>query len=523
MNIDIKNAQGDGAPPKKTGQNPGAPADNSDDSFDLVKAMEGQPILVIGDIMLDRFCYGAVERISPESPVPVLQVKKEHCMLGGAGNALANLVGLKTTPHVIAVIGDDAEGDKIKTMAEEQGIDAGGLLRISARPSTVKTRFLSGHQQLLRTDYEDNTVIGQNDINTVLASAQDKIPHMKAVILSDYGKGLLSEDLIKGIIETARQHGVPVVVDPKGKDFSIYRGASAVTPNKKELSEATQGAAVASNADIEAAAGRIIEQCGIEAVVATRSADGISVIGKDSPPFHMPTRDIEVYDVSGAGDTVIATIASALAAGSSLTQAAALANVAGSIVVTKVGTAPIRAEELLDMLAESDEYGGSISPVMDWNGAGEQIRRWQARGLKVGFTNGCFDILHAGHVAYLAEAKANCDRLIVGLNHDASVRILKGPERPIHDQDARAQVMAGLQAVDLVVFFGAEQAGEDNTPCAIVDALRPDIFFKGGDYTIEDLPEAKVVQAYGGEVSIMCEKEGFSTTNAIKKIRSSAA
>lgn len=496
-----------------------------------IKAMQDAPVLVIGDIMLDRFVYGSVERISPESPVPVLCVSREEHMLGGAGNALSNLCGLGAKASIISVIGDDDEGRTLREKCAVLGIDDTGLLVDKSRPTTLKTRYLAGHQQLLRTDTENKTPVSDSCAQTIIDAARDAIPAVKAVILSDYGKGLLREDIIRAVIKEARDAGIPVIVDPKGQDFSIYAGASAVTPNKKELSDATKGHAVDSDQDVADAARFLIDDCGIEAVIATRSRDGMSVIRKGQDPVHLRGADIDVYDVSGAGDSVIATIGAALAAGAEIEDAAVLANLAGSIVVTKVGTAPIRSEELLEGL------GGDLGDVLirhyaksktllrqaeclTWEAAAERIQRWKAQGLKVGFTNGCFDVLHAGHVNYLNQARELCDRLVVGVNCDSSVKILKGPERPVHDEAARADVLGALSSVDLVVLFGAEKDGDDNTANALLGVIKPDLYVKGGDYAVEDIPEAPTVQSYGGSVQVMSVYEGHSTTNSIKRIKS---
>lgn len=346
------------------------------------------------------------------------------------------------------------------------------------------------------------------------------------MVLSDYGKGCLTAAVIGGVIAAARARGLPVLADPKGRDFGKYRGADVITPNRKELAEAT-GMETGTDEALVAAARHVIDRHGFPAVVVTRSEQGMSVIEKDrAEAVHIRSNVREVYDVSGAGDTVIATLAASLAAGLPLAEAALLANRAGGIVVGKIGTASIRAKELLTGgdLAMHTQDNGHISAVTDeWDRAAQQVREWQKQGLKVGFTNGCFDIIHYGHVNYLNQARQRCDKLVLGLNSDASVRILKGPERPVNDQTARGTVMAALGSIDMVVFFGAEKEGQDNTPCALIDQIRPDVFFKGGDYTIDKLPEAKIVQAYGGVVDIMPLYEGYSTTSTIEKMKKEKA
>lgn len=504
------------------------------DDLHIVQGMAEQRVLVIGDIMLDRFVYGNVERISPESPVPVLSVSRETKMLGGAGNTLSNLHHLGVQGEVLSLIGDDAEGQEIANILKDWGVNPDGLIRSDDRPTIVKTRFLAGHQQLLRTDYEKI----KPALSDVQAQATEIVKILAekvgAIILSDYGKGFLTKELIQAVIQSAQKSGTPVLVDPKGKDYSIYYGADVVTPNKKELSEATGGMPVETDEEVIRAARYLIEYCGIKNVVATRSQDGMSVISATDETHIRSAADIEVFDVSGAGDTVIATISAALATGANVVRAATLANVAGSIVVSKVGTAPIRSDELLERIREHDPQSDIINqddskrpriervrqaPVLNWDEAKEEIQRWKARGIKVGFTNGCFDIVHFGHVTYLNDARNKCDRLIVGLNSDSSVRVLKGPERPVHDEDSRAAVLAALGSVDMVVLFGAKKQGDDNTACALLDMLQPDIYFKGGDYTVDQIPEAPTVQRNGGIVDVMPVYEGHSTTNSIKKMR----
>ena len=426
----------------------------------ILASLQSTKTLIIGDIMLDRFVTGYVDRISPESPVPVLAVKSQETMLGGAGNALSNLAGLGAQGQIIAVVGDDSEAAEIAQNIENIGFSAAHLVKDPSRQTIVKTRYLAGHQQLLRTDFEHKSAVSKDIEEQVLEVAQKAIKDCNAMILSDYGKGLLSDTLIKSLIDAAKKENIPAIVDPKGTDFSKYQGATAVTPNKKELAEAAN---MPTNSDEEVlkAATHIIESCGIEAVIATRSADGMSVIQKGESPTHIRTTDIEVFDVSGAGDTVIATIAASVGAGASLAEAAKIANIAGSIVVTKVGTAPIRIEELKDAAAENTASQGTDrtrrGEILGWDAAADQIKRWKARGLKVGFTNGCFDIVHFGHVTYLNDARDHCDRLVMGLNTDSSIRILKGPDRPVHDEHSRAGVIAALGSIDMVVMFGAQK------------------------------------------------------------------
>lgn len=488
---------------------------------DLMDGFGDAKILLVGDIMLDTFVYGGVSRISPEGPIPVLSVAREDKMLGGAGNVLANICALGAQAELIAVIGDDAAGQEIVKNVESLGSQS-DLVIDEGRPTILKTRYISQGQQLLRVDQEKVEDASQELQTKILNLASGKIADADVLVLSDYGKGTLAPYLIKDLIKLAKKNKVPVIVDPKKKDFSLYKGATLITPNKKELSEATGSMPVSSDAEIESAAAKLIKLAGVDGVIATRSEDGISVVSKGGAPLHLKTKALEVYDVSGAGDTVVAAIAAALGAKGTLEQAAELANIAGGLVVAKVGTAVIRKEEVLNALQNND-VDGRIAPTMDWDSAKDQIRTWQAQGLKVGFTNGCFDIVHYGHVNYLNQAREKCDRLVLGLNHDKSVKILKGEDRPINEEAARANVMGALSSIDLVVYFGAEENGQDNTPCEVVGYLKPDILMKGGDYTIDQLPEGKVVLGYGGDVEIMPLYEGYSTTNIIRKSKDQAA
>lgn len=490
----------------------------SEELFPIVNRMAGTAILVVGDIMLDRFVYGDVERISPEGPIPVLTVRRETMMAGGAGNVLANLSGLGVQARIVAVTGRDAAAETLRGVLAELGTDMAGLIAAPDRPTTIKTRFLAAHQQLLRTDEEKSGALPAALEEQIIDEALRALPGVRAVILSDYGKGVLSEKTIGAIIAAAKKSGVKILVDPKKADYSVYAGADIVTPNRKELSEAVGNAATGTDAEVEESARALMRRAGVGAVVATRSRDGMTVLDGVNAPLHLPTEAREVYDVSGAGDTVIATVAAAVAADASLADAARIANAAAGLVVAKVGTAPVRKEELLAALAGDD----GNAKIRTADAALETVQRWRARGLKIGFTNGCFDILHAGHIKYLAAARERCDRLIVALNADESVRRLKGAERPVNGEAARAAVLAALAAVDMVVIFGRE-AAEDDKPLKLIARLKPEIYFKGGDYAVETLPETPLVRSYGGAVEIMPFHEGHSTTATINNMKKSRA
>lgn len=505
----------------------------------LIRAIPETRIIVIGDIMLDRFVRGDVNRISPESPIPVLTTKQESRMIGGAGNVIANLHSLKAQCTLIGIIGDDQEGQLVKGLIAACGAAPESVIVRKETPTTIKTRFLAGHQQLLRVDTEVCLPLDARTEAALIEQIDRHIDTADAIILSDYGKGVLSENVIGHAITAAKAKNIPVLVDPKGSSYAKYCGATVVTPNRKELSEATGNMATTTDTEVVEAAEKMLLDSGIAGTVATRSQDGMTVIRQKTDgtgferPVHLRTNAKEVFDVSGAGDTVIATVAAIMAAGGTLYDGAAVANIAGGIVVGKVGTAAIRAQELIDALLHDDTRlettpSGSRTvfdrtrkaPVLDWDVALEEINRWRAKGLKIGFTNGCFDLLHAGHVNYLNGARERCDRLVLGLNTDQSVRLLKGPSRPVNHQDDRATVIAALGAVDMVVFFGAEKAEDDGTATALIRHLKPDIYFKGADYTIDRIPEASIVQSYGGTVELIELTEGRSTTRLIQQINS---
>lgn len=483
----------------------------------LTDGLKNAKILLIGDIMLDTFVWGSVARISPEAPIPVIKISKKSHMLGGAGNVLANIQTLGAKTDVITLIGDDHAGLEVKKTMENLKSDTTNLIS-SPRPTILKTRYIAQNQQLLRVDEEETDAIEQNMADDIAQRAEKAMQNTDVMILSDYGKGLLTPYLIEKLIKLAKNHNIPVIVDPKSKDFSLYKGATIITPNKKELSEAANNAPVQSDGDVEKAAQSLIDNHDIETIIATRSEDGISVVSKNAESLHIPTQALEVYDVSGAGDTVVAVVAATIATGASNEEAAALANVAAGIVVAKVGTATVQPNEMIETIKNQERHN-HIAPLLSWDDARAKIAAWQENGLKVGFTNGCFDIIHYGHVNYLAQAKERCDRLVLGLNHDQSVRLLKGPSRPVNDEDGRAAVIGALSSVDLVVLFGAKEESEDNTPTEVLGVLKPDILMKGGDYTVDQLPEAKIVLEYGGTVDIMPLYDGYSTTNIIEKSR----
>ncbi len=504
----------------------------------IINNMKKIKVMVIGDIMLDRFVYGDVSRISPESPVAVLLINRENKMLGGAGNVLSNLAGLKSKSCIISVIGDDNEGKEISEMVSNICGDSDGLIIDKSRPSCIKTRFLANGQQLLRTDSEKSDFICDEIADKLKKQIDKNISEVQAIILSDYGKGILRDDIISYVIEKASKKNISVLIDPKGNDYSKYKGADIVTPNKKELSEAAHNMPTDKDDDVVKAAHKMLNESGIKSAVVTRSKDGMTIISKNNDgydnPVHMRTQALEVFDVSGAGDTVITTLAAAIATGASLTDSAFLANLAGGVVVAKVGTASIYDTDLINIISDNPEIMNGLylsddmminrrkhSVICTKSEAVEQVERWKSRGLKVGFTNGCFDILHAGHVAYLNDAKSKCDRLVLGLNCDESVKRLKGDERPINNENDRAEVVAALESVDMVVIFGQDVC-ENDTPLKLIQEINPDVLIKGADYSIEQVVGAEHVISKGGEVYLSPVIDGVSTSLAIEKIKKQA-
>ncbi len=483
--------------------------------FDDLKTIGSARVLCIGDVMMDRFVYGAIERISPEAPIPVLLVEREKHMLGGAGNVVANLAALGVQATLIAVVGSDAVGADIQKQLEALGIVA--ALETSAdRFTTVKSRFVCGTQQVLRVDREKAVSIPAEIEDRIISRITQLVPETGAVILSDYKKGLLTDRVISAAIACARRHGKPVIVDPKGHDFSRYRGATVITPNRKELETAT-GMKTGTDDEICTAGLKLITTCDIATVLATRSKDGMSVITKGDAPLHIPAHVREIYDVSGAGDTVIATFAAGMAAGLPVRNAALLANVAAGIVVGKPGTATARPDEIRaaleeNLVTERPSAALRAPKLATVQKAATQAERLRTRGLKVGLTNGCFDLLHPGHLSVLRQAKSQCDFLIVAINGDLSVRRLKGPQRPVQNQAARADILSALDMVDMVVVF------EEDTPLALIREIKPDILVKGGQYKLEEVVGHEIVMSYGGKIIRATMEEGFSTTDTITRM-----
>jgi len=483
---------------------------------DLTERLGGARVLCVGDVMLDRYVMGEVERISPEAPIPVLRISRETAMLGGAGNVASNISALGGGGRFIGVVGDDGAGDEIARLLSGLKTIQADLVSDEERHTTLKTRFVGASQQLMRADAESTKALSATIQAQVLEHITHAEPHfgetIGAVVLSDYGKGVLCDTVIQGVITQARAADTPVIIDPKGNDYTRYRGAYIVTPNKKELMDAT-GLPAHTDDEVVAACGRLIETCNLGGVLATRSAEGMTLVVKGRDPLHLKAQAREVFDVSGAGDTVVATLALALAGGADLNDAASLANAAAGIVVGKAGTATVSGVELARAL-HHQELGHAEAKLTDLDRAADKVASWRNQGLQVGFTNGCFDLLHPGHISLLSQARAACDRLVVGLNSDSSVRGLKGETRPVQSEAARAAVLGALTAVDLIVLFS------DETPIRLIETLRPDALVKGADYSVETVVGADIVQGYGGRVVLADLLDGHSTTTTIERMNS---
>ncbi len=475
----------------------------------LVPKLKGARVVCVGDLMLDRFVYGTAERISPEAPIPVVRIEREESMLGGAGNVVRNIVGLGGAVEFVSVVGQDQAGREVLELVSAlDGVEP-HLLVERNRVTTIKTRYVAGHQQMLRADSETDVPVADPIAEDAARLVCQAMKDCSVVAISDYAKGLLIPREIATIIHAAKAAKRTVIVDPKGRDYSRYRGATILTPNQRELADASQMPA-ADDRGVELAAKKILKITEAQAIVVTRGADGMSVVPAKGKPLHLPALAREVFDVSGAGDTVVATLATALAGGLTLEQAARLASVAASVVVAKVGTAVAYSADLLRALRHDDIATGEHK-VVTLEQAVDEVGRWRHQGLKIGFTNGCFDLLHPGHVSLIGQARAACDRLVVGLNSDASVRRLKGASRPVQGEAARASVIGSLGHVDLVVIYA------EDTPMETLKALKPDVLVKGADYTKDKVVGAKEVEGWGGRVVLAKLTAGQSTTAIIAK------
>ncbi|WP_050763911.1 D-glycero-beta-D-manno-heptose-7-phosphate kinase [Beijerinckia indica] len=478
----------------------------------LVENFSSIRILCVGDVMIDRFIEGRVKRISPERPVPVLTIDNNYLVPGGAANVARNIAALGGHCTLMGVIGDDAAGRELESKIGEASQVEPALLRVTDRSTTEKTRFVTQGQHMLRADQERADWILAETEAALIAAFKAALPHHQAVVLSDYAKGVLTDHVLAETICAARSYGIPIIVDPKSVRIERYSGATVLTPNAKEIEQAT-GIDPTDDEQAIAAGRETLLRAAIDNILITRAEKGMTLIGRDGSPTHIPASAHEVFDVVGAGDTVVATLSLALGAGGEMEAAARLANAAAGIVVGKRGTATVTRTELLEEL-ERETRQGLLPPsshILSWQTAKARISAWQRDGFKVGFTNGCFDILHAGHVSLLDFARAHCDRLIIAINSDESVRRLKGPTRPVNSEQDRAFVLAALASVDVVVIFN------EDTPREIIEYLAPDVLIKGADYEVSQIVGADFVLSRGGEVLRAELVPGRSTTGIISK------
>lgn len=476
----------------------------------LLDRLAGCRVLVVGDVMLDEFLWGDIDRISPEAPVPVFDQRAANTTLGGAGNVVANLVALGCQVGIASVVGSDPPGRAMRADLAAIGADTSALVVDAGRPTTVKTRVIARNQQLVRVDREQRQDIPPEAESALLAAVARCLGSCGAVVLSDYGKGVLTDRVLAGLIGAAREAGVFVLGDPKGRDYSRYRGVTLLTPNRKEAGLAT-GLAMETDAEVDQAGERLLEVAAADAMLVTLSQEGMALFRRGRPPLRLPTHAREVFDVTGAGDTVIATLAAGLAAKIDLATAAKIANMAAGVVVGKVGTATATVEEIRAFAA-----GGDADPaarkIVSGEAAAAVAARLRAAGKRVVFTNGCFDLLHVGHIRYLQRARSLGDCLILGLNSDASVRRLKGNNRPLIGEQDRAHVLAALSCIDYVTVF------DDDTPLTLIETIRPHILAKGGDYTREQVVGHEIVEGDGGRVELVEVVDGASTTAIVEKI-----
>ncbi|MEI8295208.1 MAG: D-glycero-beta-D-manno-heptose-7-phosphate kinase [Alphaproteobacteria bacterium] len=471
--------------------------------------IENTCVMCLGDIMLDTFVYGSIERISPEAPIPVFKKHRKFSVLGGAGNVVRNLAALGCKTVYIGVSGMDAIGESVRQFLELLPSVTSIILPERGRKTPHKTRFVSQGQQVLRVDDETVMPLSDSTVEAVIETCLAYLPSCQAVVLSDYDKGFLTPILCEKVINAARNLGIPVIVDPKGHDYKRYLGATLLKPNAKELVSITK-MPVQSNDDVVVAAKRLRTDIQVDHVLVTRSQEGMTLVSEQEIT-HIPTQAREVYDVSGAGDTVIATLTVALALGQTVLEAATLANCAAGIAVGKAGTAVVTRTELENKCDET-----SSRKIATLEHLLPLLTQWRRQHLRIGFTNGCFDLLHLGHLHILKQARQTCDRLIVALNSDSSVKELKGETRPIQNQETRAEILAALEIVDAVVIFS------EDTPLVLIEQILPDVLIKGADYRVDQVVGADIVQAHGGRVFLAELLPGNSTSKTIARLEPAA-
>ncbi len=466
-------------------------------------------VLVLGDIISDVYLWGTVSRISPEAPVPVFESAERRPVLGGAANVAANLQAFGCEVSLVGVVGMDAAAQEVRTLLEKQRISTTWLVEDSGRPTTEKTRLVAQQQQMLRLDQEERQPLDRAAWERVVEHALELMPDVDGMICSDYHKGVCIPDVIEPVFAQARALDRPIVVDPKVLDFASYHGATVLTPNRLEAERAT-GRVLADELEVETAGRELCEASQAEAVLVTRGPDGMTLVSSTQAPVHIPSNAREVFDSTGAGDTVIATFTMAILSGLDFVEAMRLANTAAGVVVGKVGTALVTPSEL--RAACVLEAALEMRKVLSREELVQVVRQHRQAGKRIVFTNGCFDLLHVGHMRYLQQARALGDLLVLGVNDDDSVRRLKGDKRPLIPHAERASVLSALACVDYVTVFS------EDTPLELIECVRPDVLVKGGDYTPETVVGRDEVEAYGGEVALVPFVEGFSTTDIIDSV-----
>ncbi len=474
----------------------------------LLERARGARVLVLGDLMLDEYIWGSVERVSPEAPVQVLEWISSHDGLGGAANVAQNLVALGCEVWLAGVVGDDAKGVRLRELVTSQGIH--DMILVDAlRPTTSKLRVMAGSQQMLRIDREERQRLSDELQQALLEQIGARLGDVDGIVCSDYGKGVLTREVLSAARRLAQGQSKLILADPKGTDYSRYMGFDVVTPNRKEL-EAAAVSPAGNDAEIIYAGTKVLNEIRGTALLVTRGKDGMTLLRTERPPVHIASAAQEVFDVTGAGDTVIAVFAMALFRGAEMEAAAQLANMAAGIEVAKIGAAPVSYRELLTELEGGPHYEGT--KILGAHDLQRVVSRARGQGKRVVFTNGCFDILHVGHIQLLRKARSLGDLLVVGINDDASIHALKGDKRPLIGQAERAHVLAALDAVDYVTLFA------EDTPMKLIEALRPDVLVKGGDYSLERVVGRDFVESYGGHVELVPVVEGFSTTDLVRRI-----
>jgi D-beta-D-heptose 7-phosphate kinase/D-beta-D-heptose 1-phosphate adenosyltransferase len=484
----------------------------------LSHAMVGQTVLCVGDLMLDEFVYGEVSRISPEAPAPVIAVQRSETNIGGAGNVARNIASLGARCMLAGLIGEDAAAAELKAQLSQQSLIETVLVCDPSRPTTRKVRFVSEHfsTHMLRADWELAAPASASIEQKLIDAILPLLPRADIVLLSDYAKGVLTARVLRNVIDAARKLGKRVIVDPKSANFAIYRGATLLTPNRKEFAEATRSRADTTQS-IADAAQDAMQLADCDAMLVTQSEHGMTLVPRGGEAIHVPAHAVKVRDVSGAGDTVAAMLAVTLAAGADWETTLRMATAAAAVAVSKKGTAIVTSAELRRKILPHAFLAAEEKIVAASGDLEACLSDWRKQGLRIGFTNGCFDILHPGHVKVLTAARGACDRLIVGLNSDASAKRLKGDGRPVLDERARAEVLAALEAVDLVVIF------EEDTPIKLISQIKPSALVKGGDYNRAQVVGHEIVEAYGGEVLLVEVLPGFSTTSLVNRARKGKA